>query len=53
MFDLISEPEACDECDVCTYGANEIPGLKLLRCSACKNRFYCVRGSSARTHPYC
>jgi hypothetical protein len=41
--DLLPEPPAMEECNVCGEDAADTPGLKISRCSSCKNRFYCVR----------
>ena len=34
-------PDPYDECEVCNEMEEDLEG-KLLRCSSCKNRFYCV-----------
>lgn len=46
MAEVVPDPKAYDTCDVCDEDAEDTPGLKLSRCSTCKNRFYCVRHAS-------
>jgi hypothetical protein len=45
--EVLPEPDACEECDVCCTDVEDAPGEKILRCSVCKDRFYCVRRLSA------
>jgi hypothetical protein len=42
-MDLLPEPRTVQECEVCGKDDDDDPGLRILRCSSCKNRFYCVR----------
>jgi hypothetical protein len=51
--DLLPEPPAMKECDVCGEDAEMSPGLKISRCSSCKNRFYCVRCDLYDMHRAC
>jgi hypothetical protein len=41
--EVLPEPDASDECDVCSTDVEDAPGEKIMRCSVCKDRFYCVR----------